>query len=186
MNPALPMGKAHPAEKVCLVAAICYREEGDLRSLLPALQKLYGPIAEESQHFSFVHTRYYEKEMGIHLAKFYIAFHQFIEPMEIVSIKIQTNDMEDTFSDDGRRRINLDPGYLEIPKLVLATTKNFGHRIYLGQGIYGDVQLFWRQGGFQVNPWTYPDYAEKTTKEFFTKIRQKMLLKKDMMANSII
>ncbi|HNY92028.1 MAG TPA: DUF4416 family protein, partial [bacterium] len=75
----------------------------------------------------------------------------------------------------GRRRVNLDPGYSEAAKLVLATTKNFGHRIYLGQGIYGDVQLFWRKGRFQSNPWTYPDYLEAKSLEFFSALRQDYL-----------
>ncbi|NIA31425.1 MAG: DUF4416 family protein, partial [Actinobacteria bacterium] len=100
------------------------------------------------------------------------------DPMEIVSIKLKSNKIESFFSKDAKRSVNIDPGYIETPKLVLATTKNYGHRIYLGQGIYGDVQLYWRNGVFRTNPWTYPDYREMDTLNFLTKVRKKYLSQK--------
>ncbi|HOT97151.1 MAG TPA: DUF4416 family protein [bacterium] len=166
------MGIARPAAPVRLICALCYREESDRDSACDQLERAWGPISARTEPFPFIHTTYYEAEMGEGLRKFYCAFKQLIEPMEIVAIKLATNQIEAGLATAGRRRVNIDPGYIEAAKLVLATTKNFSHRIYLGQGIYGDVQLFWQGGRFKSNPWTYADYLDPAILEFFTSIRQ--------------
>lgn len=165
------MGIEKTAAPVLLVAAICYchNEEAEQAFQLMAANK--SPIREKSEPFSFTHTNYYQNEMGDNLQKIFCAFSETIDPMQIVDFKLYTNELEKKFSHQGQRRINIDPGYLEAAKLILATTKNFSHRIYLGKGIYGDVQLFWRNGQFQFNPWTYPDYKEPANMEFFTHLR---------------
>ncbi len=166
------MGQVRLAAPVRLICALCYREESDRTSAAARLEQAWGPISAWTAPFPFSHTTYYQAEMGEGLYKSYSAFERLIEPMEIVAIKLATNEIEADLASDGRRRINIDPGYIEAAKLVLATTKNFSHRIYLGEGIYGDVQLFWREGRFQSNPWTYADYQEPLSLEFFTAIRQ--------------
>ena len=174
------MGNLKIADNVCLISAVCYNKSIDVDKVLNEVTDLWGPISEKSDIFSFDHTNYYQKEMGENLFKFYCSFEHYIEPMSIVQIKHQSNLIEDKYSIVGKRQINIDPGYIETPKLILATTKNFSHRIYLGEGIYGDVQLIWRGGRFQGNPWTYPDYLEKSTLEFFTPVRNTYLKSKEL------
>jgi len=165
------MGQVKIAQKVLFISAFCYNNKTDMNNALTRMIELYGPVQAKSNSFTFNHTRYYRDEMGDNLFKFYCTFEHLIDPMDIVDIKLQTNAIEEQFSKNSKRSVNIDPGYIEVPKLVLATTKNYGHRIYLGKGIYGDVQLYWRQGTFQANPWTYPDYTDPQNLDFFVNAR---------------
>ena len=169
------MGIPRIAGPVQLICAVCYQDEEIRQQACDRLEQLWGPVAAQSAPYCFDHTAYYQKEMGERLFKFFIAFRNSIEPMQIITAKLTTNRIETELAQEGLRRVNLDPGYLEAAKLVLATTKNYSHRIYLGEGIYGDVQLFWRQGRFQSNPWTYSDYLESSNLEFFTMLRRTYL-----------
>ena len=90
----------------------------------------------------------------------------------LAAIKLRTNELEKGWTAEGRRKVNLDSGYVSLPKLVLATTKNYDHRIYLGKGIYAEVTLHYRNGGFRPWPWTYPDYASAQYCELFAQIRR--------------
>jgi hypothetical protein len=166
------MGKIKDIEDVILVTAILADEQETAESALVKITERIGPIQEKSKVYPFKHTGYYSKEMGNQLIKFFVSFQHTIDPISIVDIKIFTNKIEDLFKNSFQnRKVNIDPGYIELPKLVLATTKNYAHRIYLGKGIYGDVQLYWRNGGFQTFPWTYPDYQDKPSIKFFTQVR---------------
>ncbi len=169
------MGTVRNAAPVQLICAVCYQDDAIRRLAVNQLLALYGPSSQRSPVLLFDHTKYYQDEMGAPLHKYILAFDGLIDPMDAVEIKWATNRIEARYAAGGKRRINLDPGYLEAAKLILVTTKNFSHRIYLGRGIYGDVQLFWRHGGFQANPWTYPDYLEKSTLEFLTLLRKNYL-----------
>jgi hypothetical protein len=169
------MGQPKLAAKAYLISAFCYHEQKDAAGALEYMVSSFGPIQHMSSAFNFIHTTYYFKEMGSDLKKFFCCFENLIDPMDIVDIKLKTNLVEERFMKNGRRKVNIDPAYLEAAKLVVATTKNFSHRIYLGKGIYGDVQLFWRQGKFQSNPWTYPDYLDTNCIAFFTEIRKEYL-----------
>lgn len=162
---------------VLLITAVCYQHEIEVEQLLQTMAANYGAICRRSTPFAFTHTNYYRNEMGDALNKFFCAFEKLIEPTDIVDIKLFTNDLETQYSSAGKRRVNIDPGYLEAPKLILATTKNFSHRIYLGKGIYGDVQLYWRHSHFHCNEWTYPDYRQPQTLAFFTELRKHYLHK---------
>jgi len=165
------MGRIRLPEKVCLITAVCYQHEQMKQNVVDRLQSVYGPPAHVSATIDFYHTQYYLKEMGTSLKKQYIAFDTHIDPALLADIKIVTNDLEEQFSDNGKRTVNIDPGYIELAKLILASTKNFSHRIYIGKGIYGDVQLYWKHGQFLTNPWTYPDYKEPQVLDFFTNVR---------------
>ncbi|MBN1560300.1 DUF4416 family protein [candidate division KSB1 bacterium] len=158
-------------KNVCLVAALCYGDEGVKERANARLVAAYGPIEHSSARIAFTFTSYYENEMGRELIKEYISFSHPIDPATLPDVKIFTNDLEKQFAREGRRIINIDPGYIEAAKLVLATTKNYNHRIYIGKGIYGDIQLYWRQGRFHPNPWTYPDYQENSVRRFFEQVR---------------
>jgi len=114
-----------------------------------------------------------------------LCFKKLIDPEEIPSIKIWTNKLEDEFKKDGKfnviRPINLDPGYLTQSKLILASTKDYYHRIHLQGGIYAEVTLFYQNGKFENLPWTYPDYQTEKYKNFFLKARE--LYAKDIGTN---
>lgn len=122
------------------------------------LSERFGPIDYVSVLLPFAHTTYYQPEFGANLMRKFVAFERLIDPGELAAIKRLTNELELDWGEMGRRRINLDPGYLTQAKLVLATTKNQAHRIYIGQGIYAEVTLIYRDKDFAPLPWTYPDY----------------------------
>ena len=137
------------------------------------LSQEFGIVDFESKIIPFAHTDYYAEEMGENLKRKFISFQELIAPEEIVDIKIFTNDLEEKFLYPGshRRQINLDPGYIEASKLVLATTKNHQHRLYLRKGIYGEVTLRYAKKSFQPWEWTYPDYQTEDYLEIFNCIR---------------
>ena len=150
------------------------------KSLLPrVVQKLtdrFGPVDAISPWLAFDFTRYYEPEMGRPLVRRVMAFRRLIDQEQLSGIKLFTNDLETEFSEESRRRANLDPGYLLPERFVLATGKNFTHRIYIGNHIYADLTLMFTQGAFQTLPWTYPDYAQPEIHDFLVQIRRKYLL----------
>jgi len=165
------MGNIRIPDKVCLIAAICYNDSERALYAENELIKNFGKLYTKSKIYPFKHTTYYDNEMGDQLQKYYCSFKNLIDPTIIADIKLFTNEIEDKLSVNGTRTVNIDPGYIEKPKLVLATTKNFSHRIYLRNGIYGDVELYWRHGGFKSFSWTYPDYKSENALLFFTKLR---------------
>lgn len=171
----LAMGQIKLPPKIRLICAVCYSNEQVLSQATETLVQKFGTIEQSSESLAFTYTDYYSAEMGAGLKKVFHSFATLMDPASIIDIKLATNDIEQLLSSAGRRTVNLDPGYLEAAKLVLATTKNFSHRIYLGKGIYGDVQLYFRKGRFQTNEWTYPDYKDKKSLAFFTKIRNEYL-----------
>lgn len=165
------MGAAVMPKSVCLITALCFNDKILKDNTIALMEKEYGPIQFELAPLLFSYTNYYGKEMGSNLQKMYLSFKELVDPAQLSGIKHFTNKLELKTATNGDRNINIDPGYIEIPKLILATTKNFSHRIYIGDGIYGDVQLYWQNGSFQVNPWTYPDYQDSRVKSFFETIR---------------
>jgi len=136
----------------------------------------YGPLDAWSDEFPFDFTRYYEAELGPGLRRRFVSFAELIEPGRLAEIKRVTNDLEQELAEvrDGEtcRTINLDPGYLELSKLVLATTKNSAHRVYLGKGIYAEVTLQYRNQRFVPLPWTYADYRTADYHRFFLQVRR--------------
>jgi hypothetical protein len=101
-----------------------------------------------------------------------------IDPETLADIKVKTNEIEDSFSVNGKRQINLDPGYLTLAKIVLASTKNYAHRVYLRKGIYGEITLFYQDGIFKPHIFTYRDYQEKSCVDMF--MRARTLFKKQL------
>ena len=109
--------------------------------------------------------------MGVGLKKLYLTFETLIQREALASIKAFTNEIETRYASNGKRRLNLDPGYLAGDKLVLASTKDFYHRLYLSQGIFAEVTLHYRKGCYRYFSWTYPDYKEPAFLEFLEKAR---------------
>jgi len=103
----------------------------------------------------------------------FVTFTELIDPGELVELKLHTNALEQELAVEGKRRVNLDPGYVSLAKLVLATTKNQWHRIYLAQGIYAEVTLSYQHGAWQPQPWTYPDYASPGYLDLLAGVRRR-------------
>lgn len=154
------------------MAGIMFKSEADLEAVKAALQELYGPIETESEIFDFIHSEYYAGEMGLKLKKQFIVFKNLIRPERLAEIKLKTNEIESGYLEDGHRQVNIDPGYVTAAKLVLATTKNYMHRVYLRDGIFGDVHLKVSNRRFVPNEWTYPDYQTPEALAFFNRVRQ--------------
>jgi hypothetical protein len=111
--------------------------------------------------------------MGWPLHRRFVSFEQLIRPLNVVEIKLTTNKIENDHLQDGKRQINIDPGYISLERLVLATGKNYAHRIYLSKGIYADLSLIFHKGSFDPLPWTYKDYASPETIALFNNVRER-------------
>jgi hypothetical protein len=165
------MGKVKEPLPVKLIASTFAASEERLEEAKVRLSQEFGPIDYESELLPFDHTTYYAAEFGEGLRRKFMAFEELVHPGRLVEIKLRTNALEMEWAVEGKRRINIDPGYVSYSKLVLATTKNHAHRIYVGQGIYAEVTLHFRNGTFCAWPWTYPDYASPPLIAIFNQIR---------------
>lgn len=137
------------------------------------LSSLYGLTDTMSTWMEFGYTSYYEKEMGSPLFRRMMSFEPLIDQDALADAKIITNAIEMDYLQSDGRIVNIDPGYMVLPRFVLATGKDFAHRISIGKGIYGDLTLLYKDGSFQTLPWTYPDYADKTMLSYLTSVRNK-------------
>ena len=171
-HPIVAQAIAPPPVK--LITGLIFTPEAPMATVRRQLQAAYGQIDGETAILPFVWTRFYEREMGPTLQRQFWSFEALIAADALAEIKRQTNATERTFAGHGgQRRINLDPGYIDLAKLVLATTKDQQHRLYLGQGIYAEVTLRFTGGRFVPWDWTYPDYRTATYLTFFDAVRQR-------------
>lgn len=161
--------KKHPPVK--LIIGFIFKEENIIDKAKSLLEERFGKIDFISQTLPFRHTDYYENEFGKNLFRKFISFKKLIQPSILPKIKIITNRIEKKLSSHTRRQINIDPGYLGLAKLVLATTKDYKHRIYLNQGIYAEITLFYQDKTFKSWEWTYPDYKTPEYIAIFNRIR---------------
>lgn len=165
------MGVAREPLPVKLVVPMLSGDAGMFEVAERALTARYGPVDHRSEPLRFTHTAYYAAELGPELWRVFLGFRELIDPGRLAEIKRHTNALEADWAVEGRRRINLDPGYITGAKLVLATTKDHAHRIYLGGGIHAEVTLAYRDGRFRPWPWTYPDYRSEEYLEILHTIR---------------
>jgi len=142
-----------------LILSVLTARESLLKPITETLAADLGPIEEAIGPLDFSFTRYYDAEMGAGIRRWIWSFERLVDRGDLVSIKCLTNQIERSYTDDGKRRINLDPGLTSLGNFVLATGKDNAHRIYLGEGIFADLTLIFRAGTFQALEWTYPDYA---------------------------
>jgi len=166
------MGKIKKPLSVKLVSGFIFHNHDCFLKAKNVLKKKFGEIDFESPLLPFTHTDYYQKEFGSDLTRSFLSFRRLIKPENLPEIKIYTNKIEARLSKAGKRQINIDPGYLTLAKLVLATTKDYKHRIYLNQGIWAEVTLFYQNGTFAAWSWTYPDYQTETYLQIFNQIRK--------------
>jgi len=163
---------AEPKEPrpVKLFVGVLYADEGALAKARGRLEETFGPIDFASLPCPFGVTDYYEKEMGPDLKRIFFSFQHLINPGELASIKLQTNRVEEELACEGKRRVNLDPGYMDYYKIVLASGKPSGQKIYLGQGIHADPALYYDRG-WKPYDWGFPDFRAGTYNGIFTTIR---------------
>lgn len=170
------MGDLREADPVKLIVGILGNKRELFEKAEIIFNEKFGNIDFKSDYISFNFTDYYEKEMGNGLLKRFYSFSNLIDPSIINKIKLFSIDIEDEFSSNGkgkkRRQINIDPGYVAMSKLVLASTKDRSHRIYLGDRIFAEVTLLFENKEFIPMKWTYADYRTKEYRDILLKIRQ--------------
>lgn len=156
-----------------LIVGVLLKDRGLFPDIASELEAAFGAFDVVSPWMAFDYTSYYEKEMGAPLWRRMLAFRTLIEQDRLADVKLAADAMEQTRSAGGRREANLDPGYLLLERLVLATGKNYSHRIYIGRGIYADLTLIYQRGAYRALPWTYPDYAGEPLRRFLVVVRRK-------------
>ncbi len=166
------MGKITLVNPVKMITGFIFKDETVFRKTLILLKKNFGKIDFESPALKFDYTDYYENEFGKGLSRKFVSFKKLVLPDRLAKIKSLTNTLELNLTFNNKRIINIDPGYLDLAKLVLATTKDFAHRIYLKHGIYAEVTLFYSKNSFTFKEWTYPDYRTPEYIEIFNHIRE--------------
>jgi hypothetical protein len=165
------MGQVQIAQKAILFAGLLYNDTVALQNVCERLQNSYGKISLYSRSFRFTETDYYAEEMGRDLTRIWVGFDTLIYRERIVGIKHQCNELEESFTRQRKRNVNIDPGYLTLGKVVLATTKDNQHRLYLDDGIYGEVTLRYRNRSYDPWEWTFKDYRRDEAVQFFIQLR---------------
>lgn len=156
---------------VKLVCSVIYREAPALGKAEQGLLELFGRPEPAEKILAFDYTDYYQGEMGGPLLRKIMCFKGLVPVSEAHKTKLATNLLEERLADAGRRTVNIDPGYVTAAKLVLLTTKDYTHRVYVGGGIFAEPTLFFRDGAFCPWPWTYPDYSSPVMREYFAAVR---------------
>jgi len=170
------MGQVTEHRRVLGIVAAFSRHAAALDWARQRLEAEWGPIALESARFDFRETDYYRLTMGEDLRKVFWAFERLIDPASLPEWKLSTNRWEQEYTQQHAgpepRPLNLDPGYLTEAKLILASTKDRDHRIYLARGVYAENTLYFHAGQWQKRPWTYPDYQRADYHQFLTRCRE--------------
>lgn len=165
--------RPHEPTPVKLICGVLYSDAQRLSQARILLEKRFGPVDWKSKEFPFDVTDYYEPEMGAPITRLFYSFRDLINPKELARIKIECNDIEEQLALRDRRKVNLDPGYLDYDKLVLASAKYAGHKIYLDFGIYADTTMMYRKGRFYPSEWCFPDFKSGRYEDTFLHIRAK-------------
>jgi hypothetical protein len=170
------VGQLHKPAPVLLIIAASSRHDAAMSWFRDRVVSRHGPIALTSEAFAFTETDYYTSTMGAGLQKQFVALQRLIDAGALAPIKCETNLWEAEYAalklHAESRPLNLDPGYITPAKLVLASTKDHAHRIYLGDGIYAEVTLTYRARQWRAMEWTYPDYRRADYQRFFTHCRE--------------
>ena len=169
------MGHSALHSPVAVLVAVISRYDAALQWTVERASQFWGPAALQSPTFAFRETDYYEATMGGDLGKTFLAFERLGDPGELAAWKHTTNAWEEEYAALGRhpepRPLNLDPGYITAAKLVLASTKDHVHRIYLGQQMFAEVTLYFKHGAWRHHEWTFPDYRREDYQQFFLAVR---------------
>ena len=167
-----------------LIIGILAANETALAAAVKAISKSFGVIDLTSDVWPFTQTDYYKDEIGPNALRQFVSIENLIDPGKLAQIKHDTNYLEQQLAKklggvnpalQLPRPVNLDPGFIEPSKLVLASTKNFSHRIYIGNKMFAEVTLIYEKGDWRHFVYTYPDYKEPHYQDFFTKVRTRLL-----------
>jgi len=169
------MARPVPVEPVKYFVAVLYRDPAVLERLRGELVRRWGTIDYEGRDHPFDLTDYYRDEMGESLVRRIVAFERLMPPTELVAMKHACNGIEEQFAIGGRRQVNLDCGYLDHHKVVLASMKGAGHKLYLADGVWGDFTCRWQRGAFQPFEWSFPDFKEGRYRDELARIRERLL-----------
>lgn len=168
------MGKPKEPQSAKLFMSLMASEHDIFHQGLQDLCSIFGEADTISERFPFDFTEYYTREMGKPLFRHFITFERLISIPTLPDIKWATNHLEEKYATlNGNRRINIDPGYICLEHVILATTKGYTHRPYLRDGIYADLTLIYRNKSFQSLEWTYPDYRQEDVIILFNQFRKK-------------
>ena len=165
--------KPKPAK---LVIGFFLKQKHLLAELADDLCSRFGAVDIISAWLPFDFTTYYTEELGAPLFRRLFSFEKLIQQDALAKIKLSTNQLEHKYAQNGKRCVNIDPGYLLHERFVLASGKNFSHRIFLAEGVYADLTLIYFKGRFQKLPWTFPDYADRSMLTVLERIRRKYVL----------
>lgn len=173
------MGIASEPKPAKYFVALLFSDSELLTMVEAELCAIMGAIDGRSEDTPWTVSRFYDNEMGPALLRRFLSFAPLMAPGELAAIKVRTQQIENRFRRStalsSGRRVNLDPGYIDDLKVVLASTKNASQRIYLGSGIYAESALHYHDGGFHGLPYTYTDYLWPSTTGFMTRLRASYL-----------
>ncbi|NJD56484.1 MAG: DUF4416 family protein [Nitrospirae bacterium] len=168
------MGTPHPPEASLLFISLLFSRRDMYSSVMPLLVSRFGNVLLESDEFSWNHTHYYDGELGTPVYRKLLFFGEPFDPLALPDIKLETNRLEASFALEGKRRVNIDPGYIMRSRVVLASAKDYSHRIYLGKGIYGEVELYYQGNQYNPLPYTYYDYRDLRCLDLFKMVRKEL------------
>lgn len=164
------MGLSKTFEPVKLFCGIIYKEHSHFNTACRELEKWENPIDIISHAFEFTQTQYYCNEMGEPLFRRFVSFRDLTPPEILVEVKERTNRIESEFSREGKRVVNLDPGFVSAANVIIATTKNHYHRVPLNRGIYAHMEYVFKKKAICSLEWTYPDFKNKLYLSFFQEL----------------
>jgi len=169
------MADIQPPLPVKLFIAILHNEISVLGDAVARLVSRFGEVDFRGEAYPFDMTDYYENEMGKELVRTIVAFEELVPPDALPDIKLVCNVIEEEMSIDGKRRVNLDSGYIDHHKVVLASAKGAGHKIYIAQGIWADFAARYKKGAFVPMEWSFPDFRDQRYNKELLEIRRKYL-----------
>lgn len=168
------MAVIHDVQPVKPVCAVTFAPKINYDDVVQRLIPLLGAVDDQSSVFAFDFTDYYLREMGAGLSKVFVGFNPLVRPIQLSAFKRATQILERQWMTAGCRKVNLDPAYIGLSKLVVASVKDHAHRLYIGEGVYADLQLQYRQGCFHPLPWTFADYQTPLALTFFKDNRDQL------------
>ena len=173
------MWELHDPKPVKLIIGILAANETALAAAVKAISKSFGAIDLTSDVWPFTQTNYYKDELGPNALRQFVSIEKLIDPGRLAQIKHDTNSLEQQLADSLKltltRPVNLDPGFIEPSKLILASTKNFSHRIYIGNKMFAEVTLMYEKGSWRHFEFTFPDYRQSCYQDFLTKVRTRLM-----------
>ncbi len=163
--------KPNEPQPVKLFCGVLFSDETLLNQATENLVVTYGALDYKSPLYPFDMTDYYQAEMGTPIYRIFLSFRPLINPGRLAGIKIECNKLEDALAIAGQRKVNLDSGYLDYDKVVLASAKYNAHKIYLDLGIYADLTLRYEKGRFIPSQWCFPDFRTGVYESAFLHMR---------------